>query len=209
MRRLTISSVALLLIATSGAATAQGSTRCAGIADPTARLMCYDREAAPPARPAPAQASPVRRAAEPAWDPATIGKDHVPVPPEDRAFDPAAQTAPVRHLGEVTPPLRRLGPVPVTSFPGSGVPRVAIDADGLRAIPGDRWQLTLTVANNSPDVLDVRVACAFLNGARPVADTEIVLREVRPGERVAADFGGPPVTSFVDTAPCRVLSPLR
>ncbi|MCW5747246.1 MAG: hypothetical protein KIT36_13740 [Alphaproteobacteria bacterium] len=158
-----------------------------------------------------AQAQPVsgRPAWEPVWTPETVGKDNVPVPPQDRAFDPHAQTVPMRHIGVVTPPMRPAGTVPVASFPGSSVPVVSLNASALRPVPGGHWQVTLTGANNSPRVVDLRATCSFNNGARPVADVEVVMPGLRPGDQVAVDVAGPPVTSFVDTVPCQVISPLQ
>ncbi|HJQ57756.1 MAG TPA: hypothetical protein VJ890_12660 [Vineibacter sp.] len=205
MRTMTTIGVALLLTTTSGVAFAQAS-RCAGIADPSARLTCYDREAAP-SRPEPV--APARRAVEPAWDPATIGKDHVPVPPQDRAFDPRAQNQPVQHIGPVKPAMRQVGSVPIAAFPDSGVPRVTLGVDALRAMPGGRWVVAISVANNSPQLLDARIGCVFHNAGRPVADIEVMMPGIRPGDRVMADIEGPPVTSYVDTVPCQVLSPQR
>ncbi len=207
---LTTVSAALLVLGTTGVAFAQAQPNCANIADPTARLVCYDRMSTTSQPPAP-RAQPQPRVVQPppAPDPTTVGKDHIPVAPEDRAFDPRQQQVPTDHIGLVVPPLRHVGVVPVRSVPGSNVPVVTLGPAALRPIPGDRWQLSLTLDNNSPRNIDVRIACAFRNGNRVVGDIAVLMRSVRPGDRVATEVAGPPVTDFVDNAPCRVLSPLE
>ena len=136
--------------------------------------------------------------------PATAGRDARPVPPRDRAFDPTAQQVPLQRLGEVSPALRPLGSVPVTSAPGTSVPLVTLDPTSLSPVPGGSWQLTLGLANNSARNLDARVMCTFRNGDRPVADVMVLMRNVPAGSRVAADVSGPPVTTFVDNVPCQM-----
>ncbi len=216
MRFPTTASVVLIALGTAGAAMAQTAARCADIADPTARLVCYDRLNARPeaTRPAPQPAArpPVSVGHAPlvqTVDPATVGKDHVPVPPEDRAFDPSAQRVVPDHIGLLVPPLRRIGTVPVRSGPGTNVPVVTLEAPQMRAVPGDRWVLSLVLANNSARDVDVRLMCTFRNGGRRVADVAVMMRDVMSGDRVATEVAGPPVTDFVDNVPCRVLSPLE
>ena len=210
MPPLTLVSVALIVLCAAGTAAAQAPPRCADIVDPTARLVCYDRQNVRPeaARPAPPPPRPVVRP-PPAPDRVTVGKDHLPVPPEDRAFDPGAQRVPPEHIGLLVPPLRRVGTVPIRSAPGSSVPVVTLEAAGLNPVPGDRWVLSLMLANNSARNLDVRLMCTFRNGERRVAEAAVLMRDVMAGDRVAAEIAGPPVTDFVDNAPCRVLSPLE
>lgn len=206
MHRLTTASIALLVLGATGPVSAQ-TLRCADITDPTARLVCHDRMSTG-GNTAPQPAPRAVQAPSPP-DPMTVGKDHIPVPPEDRAFDPHQQRVPTDHIGLVVPSLRYVGNVPVRSGPGTNVPVVSLDANALRAVPGDRWALSLTLANNSARDIDARVMCSFRNGNRTVGDIAVLMRNVRPGDRVAADIAGPPVTDFVDNAPCRVLSPLE
>ena len=209
MRALTTISVGLVVLGTAGTAAAQ-APRCADLADPTARLVCYDRQNAnrPEAtRPAPPP-RPVVRTPPADPDPMTVGKDNVPVPPEDRAFDPRAQRVAPERIGLQVPPLRRVGTVPIRSGPGSTFPIVTIDAPQLRAVPGDRWVMTLVLANNSGRDIDSRLSCTFRNGGHPVADVAVMMRDVVAGDRVAAEITGPLVTDFVDNVYCRVLSPL-
>jgi hypothetical protein len=139
----------------------------------------------------------------------TVGKDNVPVPPEDRAFDPNARRVRPEHIGLQVPPLRRIGTVPIRSGPGTNVPVVTLDAPQLRAVPGDRWIMSLMLANNSGREIDTRFACTFRNGGRPVADVAVMMRDVLAGDRVAAEVAGPPVTDFVDNVHCWILSPLE
>ncbi len=201
MRILTKVGAVVVALGAAGPAYAQN---CADIADPAARLTCYDRLNSPRPRAMPAPAPAPRLP-----DPATVGKDQVPVPPEDRAFDPRAQHVSPDHLGLVVPPLRRVGIVPVRSGPGSSVPVVSLDAASLRPVPGDRWMLTLMLANNSGRDIDARILCTFRNGDRRVGDIAVLMRDIRPGEKVATEIAGPPVTDFVDNTPCRVVSPLE
>jgi len=159
--------------------------------------------------PATAQSLGHMPAREPAYTPENVGKDKVPVPFEDRAFDPGTQQVAPQDLGQVAPPLRWIGRVPITAVPGSVVPIVTLDVPSLRPVAGGRWELALQLANNSPREIDVRIQCSFRNGYRRVADVVVLMPGVRAGEQVATEVSGPPVTSFVDNVPCEVLSPLR
>lgn len=67
-----------ILIAANGAAFAADTAPCAGIADPAARLACYDRLNAPtPPAAEPSAATPVATAA-PAADPQQFGAETLP-----------------------------------------------------------------------------------------------------------------------------------
>jgi hypothetical protein len=195
MRPFPIATIALALLGTAGTAWGQTSAQCANIADPTARLACYDR-----ARPQQPGSGPT---------PSTVSKDGIPVAPEDRAFDPRRQHLTPDHEGLVVPQWRHVGVVPVRSGPGTSVPVVTLDLPRLNAVPGGRWELPLVLANNSGRAIDVRIACSFRNGDRRVSDLGILLRDIGPGERVATTVDGPPVTDFVDNVPCRIISPLE
>lgn len=155
-------------------------------------------------------------------DPAKVGKDEKPVPPEDRAFDPRAQRGPGTTVGAapgvimpgqgsgtVEPAWRRVGAVAKASVPGSKIPVVTLELPGLRPGPDYRWQLSMALANNTPRLFDVTIACSFRNGDRLVSQMTVILRNVRGGEKVAADISGPPTHQFVDNAPCHVVSPLQ
>jgi hypothetical protein len=131
-----------------------------------------------------------------------------PVAPRDRAFDPTAQQVPVEHLGQVQPPLNRVGTVPITAGPRSTAPLITIEVSNLAPVPGDRWQLTLMLSNNSPRPLDAQVMCTFRNGERVAADVSVLMRGVGPGDKVSATVAGPRVTTFVDNTPCLVQPPL-
>jgi hypothetical protein len=220
---------------------------CAEIADSAQRLACYDRvesggapaagapvpRAQPAATPrgappsvtsAPVTSQPVAPPpGAPMPDPAKVGKDDKPVPPEDRAFDPRQQggrqgtsigaapgvVLPSQGPSVVEPQWRRIGAVPMSSVPGSQVPVVTLELPGLRPGPDYRWQLSMALANNTPRTFDVTIACAFNNGDRRVSDLTVILRSVRGGEKVGADVAGPPTSQFVDNAPCHIVSPLK
>lgn len=169
--------------------------------------------------PPPAAATPP---AGPVPDPARVGRDDKPVAPEDRAFDPRAQRGPGTSIGAapgvqlpgqgsgtVEPQWRRVGAVPMNSVPGSRVPVVTLELPGLRPGQDYRWQLSMALANNTPRAFDVTIACSFRNGDRTVSQMTVILRNVRGGEKVAADISGPSTQQFVDNAPCHVVAPLQ
>jgi hypothetical protein len=184
MRSLTTAGVAIIALGVAGTAFAQTSNQ----------------------DPAPAASQAPR--ATPMPSPAAVGKDRIPVPPRDRAFDPGAQQMAMQHIGDVSPPLRRIGKTsPISAVPGAPAPVVTLEPPTLRAIPGGAWQLTLNLSNNSARPIDARLACTFRNGARPVADVNVLMREVGAGDQVGADVAGPPVTTFVDSASCNILAP--
>ncbi len=167
--------------------------------------------------------------APPPTDPSRVGQDDKPVAPEDRAFDPRQQgrggapgggttigaapgvVLPGQSQGPSTvePQWRRVGAVPMRSAPGTQIPVVTLELPGLRPGPDYRWQLSMVLANNTSRMFDVTIACTFNNGDRKVNDTTVILRNVRGGEKVAAEIAGPPTGQFVDNAPCRVVSPLQ
>jgi hypothetical protein len=156
----------------------------------------------------PAPAATAAPQTTPMPSPAAVGKDKVPVPPRDRAFDPSAQQPAMQHIGDITPPLRRIGKTsPISAVPGAPGPVVTLEPPTLRPIPGGTWQLTLNLSNNTARPIDARLACTFRNGDRPVADVNVLMRDVGAGDQVGADVAGPPVTTFVDSASCNILAP--
>lgn len=195
----------------SGAAPMPGGAPLPGTAPPVG--------AARPPAPMPTPATPPPG---PMPDPSRVGKDDKPVPAEDRAFDPRAQRGPGTTVGAapgvqlpgqgsgtVEPQWRRVGAVPMSSVPGSRVPVVTLELPGLRPGPDYRWQLSMALANNTPRAFDVTIACSFRNGDRVVSQLTVILRNVRGGEKVAADINGPPTHQFVDNAPCHIVAPLQ
>jgi len=181
---------------------------------------------APPPRPAAAPSTVGSQPLAPPPDPSRVGQDDKPLAPEDRAFDPRAQggrspsggttigaapgvVLPGQGPSTVEPQWRRIGAVAMRSGPGTQVPVVTLELPGLRPGPDYRWQLSMVLANNTSRMFDVTIACTFNNGDRKVNDTTVILRNVRGGEKVAAEISGPPTGQFVDNAPCRVVSPLQ
>jgi hypothetical protein len=82
------------------------------------------------------------------WTPETVGQDGRPLTgPDDKAFDPQAQNAPVK-IAEQRLRGRPVGTVPVTA--GPTVPIVALTNSSLRAVPGQRWQAVLYLDTTAP-----------------------------------------------------------
>lgn len=139
------------------------------------------------------------------WTPATVGQDGRPLAgPEDKAFDPNAQTAPAmiseqRVLG------RPVGTVPVTAGPTTAV--VAMDGASLRAVPGGRWQVVMYLDNNSANAIDPVIECRFTNAGNAVMTTRANVARTAPSVRQGLVIYGPRVDVFVDGSSCNVLAP--
>ena len=128
-----------------------------------------------------------------------------PVSPQDRAFNPNAQTAVVEGVTVQRPRTNLMGVVPVTA--GPSVPLVTIDGASLQAVPAQRWLAVLYVTNNSANVIETVVGCTFTNADRKVEDTRAILPPAGPGERLGLAVNGPRADMFVDRVTCRVISP--
>ena len=138
------------------------------------------------------------------WTPETVGQDGKPLKPDDKAFDPKAQTVPTQFVEQR---LRGMpvGMVPITA--GPTVPIVAIDNASLRAVPGQRWQAVLYLDNNSGSPVDPVIECGFTNGGNLVMNTRAVVQQTGPGVRQGLVIYGPRTDAFVDRVSCRVASP--
>jgi hypothetical protein len=138
------------------------------------------------------------------WTPETVGQDGKPLKPDDKAFDPKAQTVPTQFVEQR---LRGMpvGMVPITA--GPTVPIVAIDNASLRAVPGQSWQAVLYLDNNSGSPVDPVIECGFTNGGNLVMNTRAVVQQTGPGVRQGLVIYGPRTDAFVDRASCRVASP--
>jgi hypothetical protein len=138
------------------------------------------------------------------WTPETVGQDGKPINPEDRAFDPTAQSAPLQAVIQKAT-ARPVGSVPITASPT--VPIAELQNLSLRVVPGQRWQLALYINNNSGNPIDPVLECRFLNHGQPVTYTRAVLSRVGPGVRAGIQVAGPRAEIFVDKANCEIVSP--
>jgi hypothetical protein len=138
------------------------------------------------------------------WTPETVGQDGRPIGPDDKAFDPRAQSVPLQAALQTARP-KPVGTVPITA--GPTVPLVSFDAATLRAVPGQRWQAVMYLDNNSANPLDPVLDCQFTNGGNPVMKTRVSIGQVGPGVRAGFAFLGPRTDVFVDRVSCQVVSP--
>jgi hypothetical protein len=139
------------------------------------------------------------------WTPETVGQDGRPLTgPDDKAFDPQAQSAPLR-AAEQRLRGRPVGTVPVTA--GPTVPIVAMDSASLRAVPGKRWQAVLYLDNNSANPVDPVIECRFTNGGNAVMETRALVQTTAPSVRQGLAIYGPRTDVFVDRVSCRVTAP--
>jgi hypothetical protein len=138
------------------------------------------------------------------WTPETVSQDGKPIGPDDKAFDPRAQTAPMQAVMQKATP-RPVGSVPITA--GPTVPIVNMENPSLRAVPGQRWQVVMYLNNNSGNAVTPVVECHFTNHGQPVSDTRAQVGQMGPGIRAGIAVMGPRVEFFVDRATCNVVSP--
>ncbi len=139
------------------------------------------------------------------WTPETVGQDGRPLTgPDDKAFDPAAQGAPLK-VSEQRVRGRPVGTVPVTA--GPTVPIVAMDGASLRAVPGQRWQAVLYLDNNSANPVDPVIECRFTNAGNAVMVTRALVQTTAPSVRQGLAIYGPRTNVFVDRVSCRVTAP--
>jgi hypothetical protein len=140
------------------------------------------------------------------WTPLNVGQRTAPdSTPADRAFDPRAQAGAVEGVVVQKVPVSPLGSVPITA--GPAVPIVTLETATLQAVPGQRWQVTMYLSNNSANAVAPVISCDFTNSGAPVETTRAELAEVGSGSRVGFVVYGPKVTLYVDRANCRVISP--
>lgn len=139
------------------------------------------------------------------WTPETVGQDGRPLTgPDDKAFDPQAQNAPVK-IAEQRLRGRPVGTVPVTA--GPTVPIVALTNASLRAVPGQRWQAILYLDNNSANPIDPVIECRFTNAGNTVMETRALVDRTAPSVRQGLAIYGPRTSVFVDRVSCRVTAP--
>lgn len=139
------------------------------------------------------------------WTPETVGQDGRPLAgPEDKAFDPNAQSAPTM-ISEQRVRGRPVGTVPVTAGPTT--PIVAMDSATLRAVPGGRWQVVMYLDNNSANTIDPVIECRFLNSGKSVMTTRATVARTAPSARQGLLIYGPRVDVFVDSSSCNIIAP--
>jgi hypothetical protein len=138
------------------------------------------------------------------WTPETVSQDGKPIGPDDKAFDPRGQSAPMQAVVQKATP-RPVGSVPITA--GPTVPIVNMENPALRAVPGQRWQVVMYLNNNSGNPVAPVVDCQFTNHGQPVSDTRAQVGQLGPGVRAGIAVMGPRVEFFVDRATCNVVSP--
>ena len=141
------------------------------------------------------------------WTPDNVGtgRSTEPPTPADRAFDPQGQASVARDGAIQAPNLQIVGSVPIPA--GPNVPIAVIDTAELSVTPGQRWQVTLIVANNSGGMIAPVIDCTFLNSGNPVQNARANLPTVSGGQRVGLVIYGPPSDLFVDRSECRLVSP--
>jgi hypothetical protein len=138
------------------------------------------------------------------WTPETVGQDGKPIGPEDRAFDPRGQAVPLQVV-EQRAQAKPVGSVPITA--GPTVPVVNMENSTLRALPGQRWQVTLYLNNNSGNPIMPVLECRFTNAGNPVTATRVVVSQIGAGVRAGVAVMGPRTDVFVDRASCQIVSP--
>jgi hypothetical protein len=138
------------------------------------------------------------------WTPENVGQGGKPILPEDHAFDPAAQSAPLQVVLQ-TATAKPVGAVPVTA--GPTVPIINMENTMLRAVPGQRWQVIAYLNNNSNQAVDPVVMCRFTNHGNLVTATQVQVSRLGPSVRAGISILGPRVNYFVDKASCQVTAP--
>jgi hypothetical protein len=138
------------------------------------------------------------------WTPENVGQDGKPIGPDDKAFDPRGQNAP-RQAALQKAIAKPVGSVPVTA--GPTVPIVNLEIASLRAVPGQRWQAVMYIANNSGNPIEPIIECHFTNHGQPVSDTRAAVSQLGAGVRAGLVVVGPRIEIFVDRTMCQVISP--
>ena len=136
------------------------------------------------------------------WTPDNVSKDGQPVPFDDRAFEPRAQSGgvPGTVVQHVRP--RVLGTVPITA--GPNVPSMSLDMPSLFADPGNRWMAVVYMTNNSPIAIEPVVNCSFVNGNQMVMSTRVMTGPAGPGERIGMFVRGPRTELYVNQVNCQL-----
>lgn len=141
------------------------------------------------------------------WTPENVGRGLSDLSrPENRAFNPQAQTTVVQGTSVQTPNVTPIGTVPITA--GPTVPIAIIDNATLTVIPSQRWQVALYLNNNSAGTINPVIECQFTNSGNPVEQVRANLPPIASGQRVGLTIYGPQSNLFVNRADCRLVSPI-
>jgi hypothetical protein len=138
------------------------------------------------------------------WTPENVGQDGTPIGPDDKAFDPRAQSAPLQAVLQKSV-AKPVGSVPITA--GPTVPIAELQNLALRVMPGKRWHVAMYINNNSANAIQPVVECRFTNHGQPVTLTRANVSQVGPGVRAGFTVAGPRAEIFVDKANCTISSP--
>lgn len=138
------------------------------------------------------------------WTPENVGSSGGPYTPQDRAFNPQAQTTAIPGTTVQSPNVTLLGAVPIAA--GTTVPIATIDNATLSAVPGQRWQVILYLNNNSAHTISPVIDCRFTNAGIAVENVRANLLPIAAGQRVGLTINGPQTTLFVDRAECQIAS---
>ena len=138
------------------------------------------------------------------WTPENVGQDGTPIGPDDKAFDPRGQAAPLQAVLQKSV-AKPVGSVPITA--GPTVPVAELQNLALRVMPGKRWYVAMYINNNSANAIQPVVECRFTNHGQPVTLTRANVSQVGPGVRAGFTVAGPRAEIFVDKANCTISSP--
>jgi hypothetical protein len=138
------------------------------------------------------------------WTPNNVGGGPPPTAPQDRAFNPNAQTVTIGQVFQQNAQVTFVGQVPITA--GPTVPLVDIDNVTL-SVAGTRWQVVMYLQNNSANTLAPGLPCRFTNAGNVVLESYVQVGPVAGGTRVGLVFFGPPSNIFVDNVSCSVALP--
>ena len=136
----------------------------------------------------------------------TMGQPTSPNAYVNREFDPRTQNGRVEGVVVQHPRANLMGTVPITA--GPSMPIVTLDMPTLQALPGRHWLSILYLTNNSGTTVDAVVGCHFLNHGREVENVQVIIPPAGPGERLGVPVRGPRTELFVDSATCKVISPV-
>jgi hypothetical protein len=87
------------------------------------------------------------------------------------------------------------------------VPIISFGNVTLQVVAGQRWQMAMSLLNNSGQPVSPILTCRFTNSGQVVETTRAMLPAVAGGTRVSFTVYGPKSTLFVDHSGCQVDQP--